>query len=83
MCFFSQTITLRIVLQLLDEIILYDDQPVVEARALPLVCNTDFDTNFEDRSAFITGISKYMEEAARHKEFVSSFGFLLKHIGLE
>lgn len=33
----------------------------------------DFDTNFIDRNAFITGVSKYMEEATRHADFVSYF----------
>ncbi|VDM79736.1 unnamed protein product, partial [Strongylus vulgaris] len=36
---------------------------------------TNFDTNFEDRNAYVTGVSKYIEEATRHALFVS---FLFK-----
>ena len=28
----------------------------------------DFDTNFQDKEAFITGISRYMEEAGIHQQ---------------
>lgn len=54
---------------LLDGIIVPDDQPDIEARALPLLYRANFDTNFEDRSAFVTGIAKYSEEATRHAQF--------------
>ncbi|EPB71109.1 cytoplasmic Fragile-X interacting family protein [Ancylostoma ceylanicum] len=30
---------------------------------------TNFDTNFEDRNAYVTGVSKYIEEATRHALF--------------
>ncbi|OUC48632.1 cytoplasmic Fragile-X interacting family protein [Trichinella nativa] len=54
--------------ELLDEIPLPDCQPVVEALPQTLRYRANFDANFEDRSAFITGISKYIEEATRHAE---------------
>jgi len=40
------------------------DQPVIEAAAVSLDYDASFDTNFEDREAFVRGISKYVEEAA-------------------
>ncbi|VDM62490.1 unnamed protein product [Angiostrongylus costaricensis] len=33
------------------------------------VFRTNFDTNFEDRNAYVTGVSKYIEEATRHALF--------------
>lgn len=40
-----------------------DDQPSIEATAITLNYDVSFDCNFEDRSAFVLGISKYVEEA--------------------
>ncbi|VDP04626.1 unnamed protein product [Heligmosomoides polygyrus] len=59
--------------ELLEDLILPDDQPSIEARPLPLLCRTNFDTNFEDRNAYVTGVSKYIEEATRHALFVRFF----------
>eukprot|EP00051_Salpingoeca_urceolata_P004991 m.69469 g.69469 ORF g.69469 m.69469 type:complete len:1254 (+) comp13989_c0_seq2:242-4003(+) len=42
---------------------LTDDQPCIEASAVSLNYDVSFDSNFEDRGAFIMGISKYVEEA--------------------
>jgi cytoplasmic FMR1 interacting protein len=61
----------------LDDLPIVDDQPCIEALSLTLDCRADFDTNFEDRNAFITGCSKYIEEATRHGEFVSHHFFLI------
>ena len=33
---------------------------------VPLVFQANFDTNFEDHKAFITGVAKYIEEATVH-----------------
>ncbi|PAV64134.1 hypothetical protein WR25_05628 isoform C [Diploscapter pachys] len=55
--------------EVLDELLMPDDLPSIEARTLPLLYRANFDTNFEDRSAFVTGIAKYGEEATRHAEF--------------
>lgn len=41
------------------------------SKLLKYISQADFDTNFIDRNAFITGVSKYMEEATRHADFVS------------
>ncbi|EFO93077.1 CRE-GEX-2 protein [Caenorhabditis remanei] len=56
-----------------------DDQPDIEARALPLLYRANFDTNFEDRSAFVTGIAKYSEEATRHAQFNDMLAAGLQH----
>lgn len=57
--------------EVLDEIPLPDSQPCIEAASLPIQYRVSFDTNFQDKNAFITGNSKYVEEATRHAEFVS------------
>jgi cytoplasmic FMR1 interacting protein len=54
----------------LDEIISPDYQPCVEAISGTLVYQVNLDTNFEDKNAYVTGVSKYIEEAARHAELV-------------
>lgn len=50
----------------LDELPLPDEQPCIEAAPCSIVYQADFDTNFEDRQAFITGVAKYIEEATVH-----------------
>lgn len=55
----------------LDDLPLPDQQPVIEAQACSVVYTANFDTNFEDRMAYVTGVAKYMEEAATHAELVS------------
>lgn len=38
----------------------------------PSVCyQANFDTNFEDRNAFVTGIARYIEQATVHSSMVS------------
>ncbi|CAD6194474.1 unnamed protein product [Caenorhabditis auriculariae] len=65
--------------ELLDNLVLPDDLPDIEARSLPLLYRANFDTNFEDRSAFVTGIAKYSEEATRHAEFNDMLADGLNH----
>jgi cytoplasmic FMR1 interacting protein len=48
----------------LDEISLPDYQPCIEALSGSVVYEVNLDSNFEDKTAYITGISKYIEEAA-------------------
>ena len=50
----------------LDELPLPDEQPCIEAQPCSIVFQANFDTNFEDRNAFITGVAKYIEEATVH-----------------
>ena len=54
----------------LDELPLPDEQPCIEAQPASIVHRADFDTNFEDRQAFITGVAKYIEEATVHSSLV-------------
>ncbi len=55
----------------LDEIPLPDLQPCIEAHNGSILYKCNMDTNFEDKTAYVTGISKYIEEAAHHAQLVS------------
>ena len=48
-----------------------DDQPHIEAAAATVNYEADFDTNFQDREAFVAGVSKYVEEAQSLANLVS------------
>ncbi|PSN54695.1 Cytoplasmic FMR1-interacting protein [Blattella germanica] len=50
----------------LDELTLPDEQPCIEAQPCSVVYQANFDTNFEDRNGFVTGVAKYIEEATVH-----------------
>uniref|UniRef100_A0A1I7YB62 Cytoplasmic FMR1-interacting protein n=1 Tax=Steinernema glaseri TaxID=37863 RepID=A0A1I7YB62_9BILA len=67
--------------ELLDDFQLTDSQPVLEAHCAPLDYRVSFDTNFEDRNAFITGNAKYIEEATRHGEFSEMLAEGFQHAG--
>ena len=56
--------------ELLRELPTPDPQPLIEAKTIALTYHANFDTNFSDRTAFITGIARYMEEATVHSEMV-------------
>lgn len=49
--------------QCLEALALPDEQPIIEPEPASVVYEISFDTNFADRTAFITGIGKYNEEA--------------------
>lgn len=66
----------------LDELPLPDEQPCIEAQPCSVVYQTNFDTNFEDRNGFVTGIAKYIEEATVHASLVSNKFVDNKNIGL-
>jgi cytoplasmic FMR1 interacting protein len=57
--------------QSLEDIPTVDDQPIIEGFSQTLDYRVNFDTNFEDRNAYVLGCSKYIEEATRHEQFVS------------
>lgn len=57
--------------EVLDELPLPDEQPCIEAQPCSVVYQANFDTNFEDRNGFVTGIAKYIEEATTHANLVS------------
>lgn len=54
--------------ELLGDLPTPDPQPMIEAKTIALTYHANFDTNFSDRTAFITGIAKFMEEATVHSE---------------
>lgn len=60
----------------LDELPLPDHQPCIEAQPCSIVYQSNFDTNFEDRNGFVTGVAKYIEEATVHAGLVRVFLFL-------
>lgn len=57
--------------EVLDELPLPDEQPCIEAQPCSVIYQANFDTNFEDRNGFVTGIAKYIEEATTHANLVS------------
>lgn len=52
----------------LEELPLPDPQPHIEALSVPIAYNANFDTNFEDRTAFVSGMARFTEEATVHAE---------------
>ena len=56
--------------QRLENLALTDEQPNIEPPPVVLTYRANFDTDFEDKEAFITGVSKYMEEATIHQKLV-------------
>uniref|UniRef100_A0A8C9F9H3 Cytoplasmic FMR1 interacting protein 1 n=1 Tax=Pavo cristatus TaxID=9049 RepID=A0A8C9F9H3_PAVCR len=60
---------------LLEELPLPDQQPCIEPPPSSLLYQPNFNTNFEDRNAFVTGIARYIEQATVH----SSMMRLLTH----
>lgn len=67
----EQKITLNDALQnveLLDDCLnaFNDEQPAIDPLPLSICYQVNFETNFEDRTAYITGYAKYMEEATVH-----------------
>lgn len=55
----------------LDNLSLPDLQPSIEALSLSIHYSANFDTNFEDRNAFVTGVARFLEEATLHSDLVS------------
>lgn len=54
--------------QRLENLALTDEHPNIEPPPVVLTYRANFDTDFEDKEAFITGVSKYMEEATIHQK---------------
>ena len=54
----------------LDEIALPDNQPCMEGLHSSIAYQANFETNFEDRNAFVTGVARYIEEATVHSSLV-------------
>uniref|UniRef100_A0A452INS9 Cytoplasmic FMR1-interacting protein n=1 Tax=Gopherus agassizii TaxID=38772 RepID=A0A452INS9_9SAUR len=55
---------------LLEELPLPDQQPCIEPPPSSLLYQPNFNTNFEDRNAFVTGIARYIEQATVHSNMV-------------
>lgn len=53
-------------MDLLEELPLPDQQPCIEPPPSSIMYQANFDTNFEDRNAFVTGIARYIEQATVH-----------------
>ncbi|TKS74994.1 Cytoplasmic FMR1-interacting protein 1 -like protein [Collichthys lucidus] len=51
---------------LLEELPLPDQQPCIEPLPSSVMFQPNFNTNFEDRNAFVTGIARYIEQATVH-----------------
>jgi cytoplasmic FMR1 interacting protein len=68
--------------EVLYELPLIDSQPSVEGANNAIVYEANFDTNFEDKTAYITGISKYIEEAVLHSNLVNTFFYENENIFL-
>uniref|UniRef100_A0A668RW21 Cytoplasmic FMR1 interacting protein 1 n=1 Tax=Oreochromis aureus TaxID=47969 RepID=A0A668RW21_OREAU len=51
---------------LLEELPLPDQQPCIEPLPSSVMYQPNFNTNFEDRNAFVTGIATYIEQATIH-----------------
>ncbi|KAK6173555.1 hypothetical protein SNE40_016982 [Patella caerulea] len=67
----GEKITLTDALQnvdVLDELTLPDRQPCIEALNKSIHYQANFDTNFEDRNACVTGVAKYIEQATIHAD---------------
>eukprot|EP00063_Salmo_salar_P029858 XP_014004693.1 PREDICTED: cytoplasmic FMR1-interacting protein 1 homolog [Salmo salar] len=65
----ASTVTLEDALSnvdLLEELPLPDQQPCIEPLPCSLMYQPNFNTNFEDRNAFVTGIARYIEQATVH-----------------
>uniref|UniRef100_A0A6Q2XGR1 Cytoplasmic FMR1-interacting protein n=1 Tax=Esox lucius TaxID=8010 RepID=A0A6Q2XGR1_ESOLU len=65
----ASTVTLEDALSnvdLLEELPLPDQQPCIEPLPSSLMYQPNFNTNFEDRNAFVTGIARYIEQATIH-----------------
>uniref|UniRef100_A0A7N6BJ72 Cytoplasmic FMR1-interacting protein n=1 Tax=Anabas testudineus TaxID=64144 RepID=A0A7N6BJ72_ANATE len=69
----TSTVTLEDALSnvdLLEELPLPDQQPCIEPLPSSVMYQPNFNTNFEDRNAFVTGIARYIEQATVHSSMV-------------
>uniref|UniRef100_A0A672H944 Cytoplasmic FMR1-interacting protein n=1 Tax=Salarias fasciatus TaxID=181472 RepID=A0A672H944_SALFA len=69
----ASTVTLEDALSnvdLLEELPLPDQQPCIEPLPSSVMYQPNFNTNFEDRNAFVTGIARYIEQATVHSSMV-------------
>ena len=72
----SQNVTIEEALQnvdLLDMLPMFDEQPCIEPMPASLSYTANFDTRFEDRRAYITGMAKYIEGNELYLLYQSDF----------
>ena len=50
-----------------------DDVESIEAASIPVQYQLQWDTNFEDRNAYLTGVARYIEEAHVHAAMVCNY----------
>ena len=55
----------------LDELVLPDQQPCIEALSASVHYRANLDTNFTDKAAFVSGQAKYIEQATVQADLVS------------
>ena len=67
----------------LKDLALPDEQPVIEPEPASVVYEVSFDTNFADRTAFITGIGRYNEEATICSAMVSFLHLCTRFIRIQ
>lgn len=60
----------------LDDLPLPDQQPCIEALSLSVHYRANFDTNFEDKNAFVTSVAKYKEQATVQADLVNIYPIL-------
>lgn len=54
----------------LEGLLQHGDPPSIEGMSPSIQCQVNFDTNFEDRNAYVTGVARYIEEATVHADMV-------------
>ncbi|XP_061164515.1 cytoplasmic FMR1-interacting protein 2-like [Saccostrea echinata] len=52
----------------LNGLLHHGDPPSIEGMSLSIQYQVNFDTNFEDRNAYVTGVARYIEEATVHAD---------------
>lgn len=70
----GEKITLTDVFQnvdVLDEFFFFDQQLCIEGMFFFIQYQVNFDINFEDRSVYVIGVVKYIEEVIVYVDFVS------------
>lgn len=55
----------------------HGDPPSIEGMSPSVQHQVNFDTNFVDRNAYVTGVARYIEEATVHADMVGTAGFFL------
>ena len=57
----------------LDELVLPDQQPHIEALSSAIHYHANMDNNFADKAAFVSGQAKYIEQATVQADLVRNY----------